>query len=39
MAKTKPVFPMYLQVGTFFCKTALVTPPKVRLASEYQLES
>ena len=29
MAKTKPLFSMYLEAGTFFCKTALVTPPKV----------
>ena len=29
MAKRKPVFSMHLEVGTFFCKPALVTPPKV----------
>ena len=29
MAKRKPVFSMYLLAGTFFCKTAFVTPPKV----------
>ena len=29
MAKRKPVFWMHLEVGTFFCKTAFATPPKV----------
>ena len=29
MVKRKPVFSMHLKVGTFFCRTAFVTPPKV----------
>ena len=29
MAKRKPAFSTYLEVGTFFCKTAFATPPKV----------
>ena len=29
MVKRKPVFSMHLKVGTFFCRTALATPPKV----------
>ena len=29
MAKRKPVFSMYLEAGTFFCKTAFVAPPEV----------
>ena len=29
MAKRKPVFSMYLEAGTFFCKTAFVTPLEV----------
>ena len=29
MTKRKPVFSMFLEAGTFFCKTAFVTPPKV----------
>ena len=29
MAKRKPAFSMYLEAGTFLCKTAFVTPPKV----------
>ena len=29
MAKRKPVFSMHLEVGTFFCKTAFVTPLEV----------
>ena len=29
MVKRKSVFSMYLEVGTFFCKTAFVTPPTV----------
>ena len=29
MAKRKPAFSMYLEAGTFLCKTMFVTPPKV----------
>ena len=29
MAKRKAVFSMHLEVGTFSCKTAFVTPPCV----------
>ena len=29
MVKRKPVFSMHLEVGTFSCKIAFVTPPKV----------